>query len=57
MINGLIERIALAIALKVVDELFERMPEPLDLIIKILPDIAERLTDEVLERLPFPFKR
>lgn len=57
MIDKLVERVAVVIAAKVVEELFERLPDPADLIVKVLPQIAEKITEEMLDRLPFPFKR
>lgn len=55
--NKLVERFAVLVAAKVVEELMERLPDISDLLIKVLPQIAEQVTDELLDRLPFPFKR
>lgn len=57
MLNTIIEKVAAAVAVRVTQEILERLPDITEAIIDKLPDVAERIVEEILERLPFPFNR
>jgi len=56
MLDKLVERLAVVIANRVVEEVFDRLPDLSDLIGDIVPAVAGKVTEELLDRLPFPFR-
>jgi hypothetical protein len=63
MFDSLVQKVALYVAERVVEELIEHLPQIIqqvvDTTIEVLPDVYEKIADEVIHRLksilPFPF--
>jgi hypothetical protein len=52
MLEGVFERLAGIIAAKVVEELFERLPDISDIVTQVLPVIVESITKEIGDLVP-----